>query len=57
MNYREKAEDICPDPKDIVYFALALYLKCGIWSNEKRLKKQNVVKVYATHDIMKILRF
>lgn len=54
LKYREKAEEICPDPKDIVYFALALLLKCSIWTNEKKLKEQDNVKVYSTHELMKL---
>ena len=54
INYREKAEDICPHKKDIIYFALALYLKCSIWSNEKKLKEQNYIKIYSTNEIMKL---
>ena len=54
LKYREKADEICPDPKDIVYFALALYLNCPIWSNEKKLKEQNEVIVYATHELIKL---
>lgn len=46
----------CPDPKDITYFALALYLKCPLWSNEKKLKEQNEVTVYATHDLIKMFK-
>ena len=53
--FRERAKEICPDPKDIVFFALAVYLKCPIWSNEKKLKKQDVVTVYATHELMNFL--
>ncbi|MBN2141979.1 hypothetical protein JW711_01495 [Candidatus Woesearchaeota archaeon] len=56
LTYREYAKLICPDPKDLEYFALALYLKCGIWSNEKKLKQQDHIKVYATHDLMKKLK-
>ena len=52
LKYREKAEKVCPDEKDITYFALALYLRCPIWSNEKKLKEQNGVTVYATHELM-----
>lgn len=52
---KKEAEEICPDPKDIVYFALALYLKAAIWSNEKVLKEQQKIQVYATHEIMKLL--
>lgn len=55
LGFRELAKEICPDPKDIVFFALALYLKCPIWSNEKKLKKQEVVIVYATHELMDFL--
>ncbi len=49
---RSQAEKICPDPKDIVYFALALSLNCAIWTNEKKLKEQNQIKIYATHDLI-----
>ena len=55
LDYREKAEKICPDPKDIVYFALALYLNCAVWSNEKKLKNQKEVKVYQTHELMRLI--
>ncbi|MEK6938781.1 MAG: PIN domain-containing protein [Nanoarchaeota archaeon] len=46
----------CPDPKDIVYFSLSLYLKCPLWSNEKKLKEQNEVTVYATHELIKMFK-
>lgn len=52
IKFREKAEEICPDKKDITYFALALYLNCFLWSNEKKLKEQNFIKVYATHELI-----
>jgi predicted nucleic acid-binding protein len=52
LSYREKAEEICPDPKDVIYFALALYVHCPMWSNEKNLKAQNDVQVYATHELI-----
>lgn len=56
LKFREKAEEICPDPKDIVYFALALYLNCAVWSNEKKLKEQSEIKVYAIHDLINFLK-
>lgn len=52
---REEALRICPDKKDIEYFALALKLKSPIWSNEKRLKEQDIIEVYATHELIKLL--
>ncbi len=49
-----EAENISPDKKDIQYFALALKLKCSIWSNDKDLKQQDKIKIYPTHDLVKI---
>ncbi len=54
--FMEEAEKICPDHKDIQYFALALKLKCGIWSNDKKLKTQYKIKIYSTEDILKFLK-
>ena len=51
--YISEAEKITPDPGDTEYFALALKLKCSIWSNDKKFKKQNKVKVYSTSELMK----
>ena len=55
LPFLENAENISPDPKDETYFALALKLNCGIWSNDKRLKKQDKVKIYSTEDLIKVL--
>jgi predicted nucleic acid-binding protein len=52
--YVEEAEKLAPDPKDMAYFALALKLNCAIWSNDKKLKEQNKIKVYHTHELAKI---
>ena len=54
LAYREQAVEICPDNKDIMYFALALYFQCPIWSNEKQLKNQEYVKVYASHELIEL---
>ena len=54
VSFRERAEKVCPDGKDVPYFALALYLRCALWSNDKRLKEQSVVVVYATHELMDV---
>lgn len=56
LKYRQKAERICPDYKDIIYFALALHLKCPIWSNEKKLKAQNEIKIFAIHELIGIFK-
>ncbi len=52
--YVKEAEELTPDPDDMAYFALALKLNCAIWSNDKKLKEQNKIKVYHTHELSKI---
>ncbi len=52
ISFFENAKTISPNEKDILYFALALKLNCGIWSNDKRLKEQNKILVYSTTEVM-----
>jgi predicted nucleic acid-binding protein len=54
-DYFDEAQKISPDKNDSLYFALALKLKCSIWSNDKLLKNQNHIKVYATHELKTLL--
>ncbi|MBI2664574.1 hypothetical protein HYX10_04510 [Candidatus Woesearchaeota archaeon] len=51
-----EAEKVSPDEKDVMYLALALKLKCALWSNDKRLKQQDRVKVYSTEDLKNELK-
>lgn len=46
------AKDICPDPGDADYFAVALKFNCPIWSNEKKLTEQCFVKIYTTKELV-----
>ena len=50
--YFQEAEKISPDKDDSVYFALALKLNCPIWSNDKKLKMQDKIKVYSTRELI-----
>jgi predicted nucleic acid-binding protein len=52
--YLDEAKSISPDPNDAIYFALALHLgnNCAIWSNDKRLKSQNKIKIISTSDLV-----
>ncbi|MEK6892146.1 MAG: PIN domain-containing protein [Nanoarchaeota archaeon] len=53
--FMEKAEKISPDKKDAVYLALALKLRCSLWSNDRDLKeKQKMIQVFSTEDLIKI---
>jgi len=54
IDYVEEADKLTPDPKDMAYFALALKLNCAIWSNDKKLKEQDKIKVYHTHELSKL---
>ncbi len=50
--YLEEAKKISPDINDINYFALALKFNCDLWSNDKQLKEQNIIKVYSTTELI-----
>jgi len=52
IEYSDEAKQISPDLDDALYFALALKLNCPIWSNDKRLKGQNKIKIYSTEDLI-----
>ena len=54
IEYVEEAEKITPDPDDMAYFALALKLNCAIWSNDKKLKEQDKIRIYHTHELTEI---
>lgn len=53
--YLRKSLKISPDKNDIDFFALALKLKCPLWSNDKLLKRQDKIKVYNAQEIIRIL--
>ncbi|MBI4181837.1 MAG: hypothetical protein HY520_02615 [Candidatus Aenigmarchaeota archaeon] len=52
-----EASEVCPDPNDVDFFALAITLDCDIWSNEEKLKKQTHVNVFTTKDLVKRFGF
>src|SRR3989338_617962 len=54
-SFVREATGLAKHSKDIPYFALALYLKCPLWSEEKSFKKQSTVKVYSTSDLFREL--
>ena len=51
----EEASKLTKHMKDVPYFAVALYLNCAIWSNEKSFKLQSKVMVYSTSELIKEL--
>ncbi len=50
-----EAKEIAPDKSDWPFFAVALHKKCGIWSNEKRLKLQDKARVISTEELLNAL--
>ena len=52
-DYIKEAESICPDKDDFLYFALALKMNIPIWTNDKKLKEQKIVKIYSTGELIK----
>lgn len=52
--YIPNASEFTPDSDDTEYFALAMKLKCALWSNDKALKNQDKIKVYNTKELLEI---
>src|SRR3989344_1394610 len=51
----DEALTLAKHAKDAPYFALALHLQCPLWSNEASFKKQPIIKVFSTADLIKEL--
>ncbi|MFH0884213.1 MAG: PIN domain-containing protein [Candidatus Micrarchaeota archaeon] len=43
-----------PDKKDWPFLALAKHLDAALWSNDSALKKQNVVKILTTAELLEL---
>lgn len=52
LPFLDHAKTISPDMGDVPYFAVALKLGCALWSNDKRLKSQNEVRVFSTTELL-----
>ena len=44
--------EVSPDPDDVDYLALAMKLRCPLWSHDKRLAEQDAVQVWSTSDVL-----
>ena len=56
--YREEAWELIKEhsPEDVMFIACALSFENSIlWSDDKKLKRQNKVKVFNTKEVMEIL--
>lgn len=53
--FKEQTGKVSPRKNDAPYFAVALYKKCGLWSNDKPLKRQNSIVVITTKELLEIL--
>ncbi|MDD4983642.1 MAG: PIN domain-containing protein [Candidatus ainarchaeum sp.] len=50
--FSEKAKQVCPDFDDWPFFALAILKNIPLWSDDKDLKQQDVIKVMSTKEII-----
>ncbi|MFH1650402.1 MAG: PIN domain-containing protein [Candidatus Woesearchaeota archaeon] len=46
---------ISPDKDDAEFIALAMKLKCPLWSNDKALSNIKTLQVITTHDVIRLL--
>lgn len=57
--YKTEIEDlrkVCPDPKDLVYLALALHLGIPVWTNDARLQSQEEVSIVTTRELLDLIQ-
>lgn len=57
MDFADEAEQIIGniDLDDVQFIATALTFNCPIWSDDKHFKKQNVVKVFNTSELLNLV--
>ena len=56
-SFLDEANKLISDPDDTEYLALSLALdKCPIWSNDPHFKKQSLVKIFTTEELVKLLK-
>jgi predicted nucleic acid-binding protein len=53
--FLDKVQNIS-NKEDVDFVALALKLKLPLWSNDKGMKKQSLVKIYSTSELIKKLK-
>ena len=51
----KEALNLAPHKEDAPYLAVALLRNIPIWSNDRGLKNQSVVKIYTTFELIKLL--
>ncbi len=54
--YRDQAFFVSPDLDDQAFFAVALCKQLPFWSNETRLKRQQIIRVFNTFEIAELLK-
>jgi predicted nucleic acid-binding protein len=54
-SFTKKAELFSPDKYDSTYLGLCLFLKCGLWSEDKLLKDQNIIKILNTKELSSLI--
>ena len=52
----KEAITITPDIDDAHYLALALKKDCPVWTNDKKLKEQKMVKIITTEELIKNIK-
>lgn len=58
FGFKEKATEIMGeiDKADVIFVATALAFNCFIWSNDEHFKKQDVVKILTTEEMLGITK-
>jgi predicted nucleic acid-binding protein len=55
-SFLEQANSSIPDKDDTSYLALGLKLNCHIWSNDLHFKRQSLIEVFNTKELVEKLK-
>ncbi len=52
---KERAKKLVTHPEDIPFIALALAKQIPLWTNDKGLRKQSVIRTFSTSELLNLL--
>jgi predicted nucleic acid-binding protein len=57
-SFKEEADNLIGKIhiNDVIFLATALAFNCPIWSDDKHFKKQKIVRIYNTKELLYLLR-
>lgn len=55
-HYISSAQQITAEESDHIYYALAMHMKCPVWTNNMQMKGQRHILAYTTSEVMGLVQ-